>query len=118
LEVGGGARQEPRYVQAILQVLENAQRHLGMKAGKPRPIAGDPLRLDHAVLLRSACAGIYQPRVAVGQWLEQGSRVAQVVDFDGALLEEIRTPEAGVVMCLPLPRGIKANSFAAKIGVV
>ena len=50
--------------------------------------------------------------------MEEGDVFVRILDFDGTLLEEIRAPEAGVVMDVINARAIKAGGFAGKIGVI
>jgi hypothetical protein len=119
LEAGGRGLQEEFYISATFNCLKNALYHLGIKAGKPVLWAGQPVKLDHGVLLKTARAGVYRPAVEVYQWLNAGDLFAQVLDFDGrTVLEEIRVPEAGTVLDVISARAIKAGGFAGKIGVI
>jgi predicted deacylase len=119
LEVGGRGLLEEYYICATLYCLQNALKHLGMAEGRPVLWAGQPVRLDHGVILRTNEAGIYRPAVAVWDWIEKGALFARVLDFDGqALLEEIRAPEAGTVLDVITARAIAAGAFAGKIGVI
>ncbi len=118
LEAGGRGLREERHISAVFNSLQNALRHLGMKPGKPVLWLGQPIKIDHGVILKSTHMGIYAPAVTVGDWIEQNDVFARVLDFDGSVLEEIRVPEAGVVLDVISARGIKANAFAGKIGVI
>lgn len=118
LEAGGRGLREERHISAVFNSLQNALRHLGIKPGKPVLWLGQPIKIDHGVILKSTQMGIYAPAVTVGDWIEQNDVFARVLDFDGSVLEEIRVPEAGVVLDVISARGIKANAFAGKIGVI
>ena len=119
LEAGGRGLQEEFYISATYNCLQNALRHLGMMAGKPTLWAGQPVKLDHGVLMKTKEAGIYRPAVEVWQWIDKGDLFARVMDFDGqTVLEEIRAPEAGTVLDVISGRAIKAGGFAGKIGVI
>jgi hypothetical protein len=118
LEAGGRGLPDERHISAVFNSLQNALRHLGMKPGKPVLWLGQPVKIDHGVILKSTQMGIYAPAVTVGDWMEQNDVFARVLDFDGSMLEEIRVPEAGVVLDVISARGIKANAFAGKIGVI
>jgi len=118
LEAGGRGLREERHISAVYNSLQNALKFLGIKPGQPVPWAGQSIKLDHGVILKTTQLGLYQPAVTVGDWIEKDAVFARVLDFDGRLLEEIRVPEAGVVLDVISARGIKANAFAGKIGVV
>lgn len=118
LEAGGRGLREERHISAVFNSLQNALRHLGIKPGKPVLWLGQPIKIDHGVILKSTQMGVYAPAVTVGDWIEQNDVFARVLDFDGSVLEEIRVPEAGVVLDVISARGIKANAFAGKIGVI
>lgn len=51
-------------------------------------------------------------------WIPQNAVFARVADFDGTVLEEIRAPEAGVVLDVIVARAVRAEGFVGKIGVV
>lgn len=119
LEAGGRGLQEEFYVSATFNCLQNGLRHLGMKPGKPVLWAGQPVKLDHGVLIKTTQAGIYRPAVEIYQWMNAGDVFARVMDFDGVtVLEEIRVAEAGTVLDVICARAIKAGGFAGKIGVI
>ena len=118
LEAGGRGLREERHISAVFNSLQNALRHLGIKQGKPVLWLGQPIKIDHGVILKSTQMGVYAPAVTVGDWIDQNGIFARVLDFDGSVLEEIRVPEAGVVLDVISARGIKANAFAGKIGVI
>jgi predicted deacylase len=119
LEVGGRGLQEEYYIAATVYCLQNALKHLGMVEGEPVLWAGQPVRLDHGVILRTSQAGVYRPAVAVCDWIEKDALFARVLDFDGQTLrEEIRARAAGTVLDVSTARAFGADAFAGKIGVI
>ncbi|MFN8475338.1 MAG: succinylglutamate desuccinylase/aspartoacylase family protein [Anaerolineae bacterium] len=118
LEAGGRGALDERHISAVYNSLHNAARFLGIEDGAPVLWAGQPVKIDHGILLRTTELGLYQPAVSVGDWIEQGGLFARVLDFDGSVLEEICAPEAGVVLDVIVGRAIKAGGFAGKIGVL
>jgi predicted deacylase len=125
LEVGGHGSRDPREVALVYNALHNALKHLGMRLGKPALSTGEPIRLDRGELIYITKSGLLEPRVVVGQWIEKGDLFATVRDFDGTLLEEVRAPDAGVVLTVLNARCAGASGdigylrgFIGKIGVV
>lgn len=119
LEAGGRGMQEEFYVAAIYNCLQNALKYMRMKPGKPVLWAGQPVKLDHGVVLRTTRAGVYRPAVTAWDWIEKDALFARVLDFDGStVLEELRAPEAGTVLDVITARAIATGGFAGKIGVL
>jgi predicted deacylase len=117
-EAGGAGERRPEFVDAHVHGLRNVLRHLGMLAGAPVMFDGDPVLLDHGVLMKTTKEGLYTPKVRVGQWVEVGDVFAEVRSFDGELLEQLVCPERGTVLDVIIARTIKAGAFAGKLGVL
>jgi hypothetical protein len=47
-----------------------------MKPGKPVLWAGQPVKLDHGVVLRATRAGVYWPAVTAWDWIEKDALFA------------------------------------------
>lgn len=125
MEIGQRGERDPKLINAVFVSLQNALKYLGMLDGEPVRWAGVPVRLERGIILKAGSDGLYEPDVVVGQWIEKGAIFGRVRDFDGTLLEEIRAPEAGVVLTVVNARCIEANreerrlqGFAGKIGVI
>ncbi len=125
MEIGGQGSRDPQAVAAVYQALHNALRHLGLKPGQPALWAGQPVQLERGIIINTTQAGLFEPAVVAGQWIEKQAVFARVRDFDGTLLEEILAPEAGIVLTILNARCIDAGGgseflkgFAGKIGVV
>lgn len=118
LEAGGVGRRERRFIDAHKYALRNALRHLGIWDGDPIMFDGAPILLDHGILMKTTKAGLYEPAVEIGQWIEAGEVFARVRSYDGTVLEEIVAPEAGTVLDVIVARAIKADGFGGKIGVL
>ena len=118
LEAGGVGRRERRFIDAHKYALRNALRHLDIIDGDPVWWDGAPVKLDHGILIKTTQAGIYEPAVSIGQWMDAGDVFARVLDHEGHVKEEITVPEAGTVLDVIVARAIKANGFGGKIGVL
>jgi predicted deacylase len=116
LEAGGEARRDRRHVAGVVQSLENACRHLGITDGPLTSWAGEPVVLDHGVLLSCKETGVLRPAVAVGDWIEAGELFTEVLDHEGTVLEQVRVDESGIVLDVITARGIQGG-FVGKIGV-
>ena len=117
-EVGGCGEEDERDTAAGFNALQNALKHLGMIAGEPVSWAGQPVFLERGHILLSKEGGVFERNVMVGEWVEKDDLFGEIFDFDGSLLEEVRAPEAGVVLTVISSPAIKAGGFAGKIGVV
>jgi predicted deacylase len=119
IEAGERGFRDERAISAVYNALQNALKHLGIKEGKPVHWAGTPVRLARGEIVRAPVAGLFVPRVVVGEWIEEGALFAEVHEFGGrTLLGEIRAAAAGTVLTVLAARGINADGFAGKIGVV
>ncbi len=118
LEAGGVGRRDRRFIDAHKYGLFNALRHMGILDGDPIMWDGNPILLDHGILMKTTVAGLYEPAVEIGQWIEQDQVFARVLDYTGGVIEEIKAPEAGTVLDVIVARAIKAGGFGGKIGVL
>lgn len=118
IEMGQRGEEDEQATAAGVNALQNALKHMGMRAGTPTPWAGRPVWLDEGLIVRSTQGGVFKRNVMTGDWIEAGEVFGCVYDFDGTLLEEIRAEASGVVLTVISPPAIKAEGFAGKIGVV
>jgi hypothetical protein len=118
LETGGRGEMNERHIDATYVALRNALRHLDMVDGEPALFAGEPIKIDHGILLSSDHQGLYDPVAEIGGWIEEGDDFAVVRDFDGTELQRIRAPESGVVLDVVHGRLIREDGFVGKIGVL
>lgn len=119
MEAGERGVRDARAISAVYNALRNALRHLRMIDGEPVRWAGAPVRLVRGEILRAPVAGLFVPRVTVGEWIEEGAVFAEVREFDGrTVLGEVRAPAAGTILTVLAARAINADGFAGKIGVI
>lgn len=118
LEAGGAGHRSQAHVRMHVYGLENALRHLGILDGDPLLWDGQPVRLDHGVLMKASAGGLYVPKVEVGDWIPAGGLFAEVHDMSGTVVDELRAPEAGTVLDVIIARWIKEGGFAGKLGVL
>jgi predicted deacylase len=118
LEIGDRGREDEQAIAAGYNALRNALKHLGMIEGQPVPWAGQPVRLERGVIVLSREGGVFKRNVMIGDWVEEGDLLGRVFDFDGSLLEEVRAPEAGIMLTVIATPAIRVGGFAGKIGVL
>lgn len=118
LEAGGAGTRAVEFVRMHTYALHNALRHLGIAEGEPLLWDGQPVRLDHGVLMKAQEGGLYRPRVTIGDWIEEGEAFAEVLDMSGAVVETLRAPESGTVLDVIISRWIKPGGFAGKLGIL
>lgn len=102
-------------VEQIVSGVCGVMREIGMTAGGPSPVAR-PVYLDPVEVLSSPATGILYPRVERGQEVEAGARLAEITDFFGARLAEVRAPFAGIVLYVVATPPITQGQPVACIG--
>ena len=108
IEIGHlGQREEEQILQAMSAV-SNAMRHLKMLPGVEAPNEGFSLyKKLHEV--ESPVTGVFHPRCRIGEVVDSGALLAEVTDYFGVKIAELRAPLRGVVMMLtrtpPVSRG-------------
>jgi predicted deacylase len=118
IEVGQCGEEDEQATAAGYNALRNALKHLGMIEGQPVPWAGQPVRLEAGAIVLSKEGGVFKRNVMVGDWVQEGELLGRIYDFDDTLLEEIRAPEAGIVLTVISSPAIRAGAFVGKIGVL
>ncbi len=118
LEAGGKGVRDERHIQATFNCLLNALRHLEVIPGAPVPWAGRPAMVRHSHRMTSSASGLFVPHVSAGAWVAEGALLAEVQDFDGNALAEIRAPESGIILDIITAHAISAGAFAVKVSVV
>lgn len=116
-EAGGEGLREQRYVEAHYEGLWNVGRYLGILEGDMTTWAGEPVVMDHGILVKVTNGGLLRPEVSVGQWIAEGQPFTTVLDHDGTVLETVTASEAGVVIDVISSRAIAPGGFAGKIAV-
>jgi hypothetical protein len=107
-ESGGWSRTDEESIARVERGVAGVLKHLGMRAEGPAPVA-HPVWLGRNEVLRAGFTGLLYPMVEPGQTVAQGTLVARITDFHGAVLEDVRAPFAGeilyVVATPPITKG-------------
>ena len=96
-ESGGWSQTDEASIARIERGVAGVLKHLKMRAVGPDPVA-HPVWLGRNEVLRAKFTGLLYPMIEPGQTVAQGTIIARITDFHGALLEEIRAPFAGEVL--------------------
>jgi predicted deacylase len=115
-EVGGCGLLEEDAVQAHLDGLANALRHLAMLPGEqaaPRP---DMRTVGRFVWLRCERRGWWEPDVRAGDAVRAGSSLGTVRDLFGDVRERIAAPEDGVVLFVTTSPAVAADGLLLGLG--
>ncbi|MGD0054359.1 MAG: succinylglutamate desuccinylase/aspartoacylase family protein [Acidimicrobiales bacterium] len=98
-EAGGRGLVDEHSVQLHEEGVQRVLAKLGVLEHDFAP-APEPVEFNHWTWLRAQTAGWWSPSVAVGSDVERGQRLGTVETLDGASLEEVTAPEAGVPLFL------------------
>jgi len=99
LEIGHSGQRTDEQVATVLAAVKNAMRHLQMLAGAEVANEGFTLyRKLHEV--ESPVNGVFYPKTAIGELVDRGARLAEVTDYFGRKVAELRSPVRGIVMML------------------
>lgn len=107
-EIGHLGQRNEEFIEQAVAVAHNAMRHLGMIPGPAAPGGGSLLyKKLHEVT--SSVSGVFQPRCRIGELVDKGTVVAEVTDYFGDVVAELRSPVRGIVLMLnhtpPVNRG-------------
>jgi predicted deacylase len=98
-EAGQNAIVEPEAVVVHCTGIDAAMRHLGMLPGGGNAGNGStPPATARYVSMRSAYTGLLRSHVEAGQTVGEGDVIAEVTDYFGNVLSEIRAPIGGTVV--------------------
>lgn len=78
--------------------LMNVMKHLGILPGRAEMQRGVKT-LKNPVLVANRTAGLFIPKVGHGDSIKKGQVLGEIWDFKGKVLEEIRSPLDGMVVC-------------------
>ena len=76
-----------------------------------------PRRFAKFTWVRTREAGFFRHEVKVGDEVAAGQRLGRLVDFFGATIEEIATPEPGQVLFMVVSPAMAKNGLICGIGV-
>jgi predicted deacylase len=98
LEAGSQGRRDEEDILFHYHGVQNLMRHAGMLPGEsPEPL--ETVRfLDDFIAVKAGTEGIFYPSVEPNEVVEEGQVIAEIRDFEGEVLEKVRSPANGVIL--------------------
>ena len=97
IESGALGMRDDESTERVVQGVLGVMRELKMREGGPAALARATY-LDPATVLSSPATGIIYPKVERGQHVEANALIAEITDFFGKTIAEVRSPHAGIVL--------------------
>ncbi|TMQ01326.1 MAG: hypothetical protein E6K99_00480 [Thaumarchaeota archaeon] len=96
-ESGGEGKVEEKFVQIHYDGIMNVMRLIGMLTGVPG-LREKQTKLSSPVLVSNRKAGLFNPFVKIGEKVKKGQPIGEILNFQGQVLETLRTPISGMVV--------------------
>jgi predicted deacylase len=115
-EAGGCGQMDEPSIAAHVSGLGGALRSLGVLPGDPPPAPPGGVLVKRFVWLRSKGAGWWDSTVEPGQTVAEGEPLGAVRDVFGVPLEEITSPENGVILFVTSSPAVAADGILCAVG--
>jgi len=116
-EAGHAGTVEPGDVDSLVYGCENIMRYLKMMSGAA-PFVKNPVWIEKVVTVSGDQPGIFYPEVKRGTYVAAGMKIGYVTDYIGNIVQEARSPVAGVVLYICAVPTMTKGAAIANIGVV
>jgi predicted deacylase len=116
-EAGYAGTVEPRDVDSLVYGCENIMRYLKISPGAA-PFVKNPVWIEKVVTVSGDQPGIFYPEVKRGTYVAAGMKIGYVTDYIGNVVQEARSPVAGVVLYICAVPTMTKGAAIANIGVV
>jgi len=104
-------------VAVLVRGVQNVMAQLKMTKQAAKPVA-NPIWVEPIVTIAAERDGVFRPAVDRDARVAKGAKIGTVTDYLGKPLQEITTPEAGIVMFVRAVPSLKKGDTVASIGVV
>lgn len=115
-EAGDRGQVDPGAVGALVAGARNVASWLGMLPDEPPPDPVPMLHVGRSTVMRAGAQGWWDPAVACGGEVERGQRLGAVRDLFGAELEEVVSPDDGVVFVVTTSPAVRAGDLLIEVG--
>jgi predicted deacylase len=117
VEMGGiGPAFERETVQEGAERLRNVMRHLGM-VPEPAREHGPLTYFSNFAWVNATRGGLFEPAVRCGERLDKGTPVGRYVSAHGDILEEVASPNAGIVLAIHPGPAMATGDVLVHIGL-
>lgn len=112
-ESGSNGTLEEKDVQVHLKGINNAMRYLGMLPGEPEA-AGDRLRARGQFVVGARRGGLLRIKIEIGQEIEAGQEIAEIVDVFGDVIERVHSAQSGIARLIWAHKAINTGDPIVK----
>jgi uncharacterized protein len=116
-EAGHAGTVETDDVNALINGSLNVMRYLKMLPGAAKPVES-PVWIEKLANIASDQNGIFYATVKRGTYVEKGMKIGYITDHVGRVINELRSPEAGVITFIRAVPSLKKGDTIANVGVV
>jgi uncharacterized protein len=96
-ESGGEGKVEEKFVRIHYQGIKNVMKLIGMLPGAPN-LMQKQIKLSSPVLVSNKKAGVFNPRVKIGEKVKKGQSIGEILNFQGSAIETLTSPISGMVV--------------------
>lgn len=96
-ESGREGKLEEELVRVHYEGVTNAMKLVGILSGDAK-LRQDQTKLSSPVLISNKSAGLFNPLAATGDAVRQGQTIGEILNFQGEVVETIKSPISGVIV--------------------
>ena len=116
-EAGRSGPVEAADVAALVKGVKNVMGYLKMTALRPVAVK-NPVWLERVVTIAAEQDGMFHPSVDRGAHVAKGAKIGSVTDYLNRPLNEVVTPEAGVITFIRAVPSLKKGDTIVSVGIV
>jgi hypothetical protein len=111
VEAGYDGLYEERDIAIHLKVLKNIMKHLGMIAGKIERESDrtETTYISSLFMIKTNTTGIFHPEIEIRSRISKGLVLAEIRDLKGDVIEEIKSPENGILLTIMTKRVVNCG---------
>ncbi len=96
-EAGGLGNYEEKDISFHLTGLTNVLKYLDFLPGNPTTLSSSPEIYTGSISIRTSRGGVFYPQVREGDHVQKDQTLAYIKNIQGCILEEIKSPNTGLV---------------------
>lgn len=115
-EAGDRGQVDPRAVETLVAGARNVAAWMGMLPGEPLVEPGPMVHVRRSTVMRAGTDGWWEPGVPCGSEVKKGQRLGVVRDLFGAEVDEVSSPDDGVVFVITTSPAVHAGDLLIEVG--